>query len=533
MDILFVNPNYEEPTNHPWGVLNLASYLRTVQGFRLELIDASIVGTEAAMARVRQLLPRTDLIGIGFMSIGAPFAKAVADMVKAEKPSCRIVVGGPHPILLPEQTVEYTNFDFVAYTEAEVTVTRLIEELRRPDPDLSRVPGLLYRKEGIPQRTAVPDLEPFYDIDYTLLDDSVQSAYGDYIQVFTGNGCSFKCTFCFNAICGNAWRGRPLPEVFAELDKLVSLHDPTTIYFRDENFFHDKSRVLEFIELYHQHGFRFKWRALCRAGYFNPKYMDTALVKKLAAAGCACLKFGFESGSDRTLKNLKKGIRVKNIERVLEVARQVPEIHFVGNFLMGLPDETPADYHATLNLIGRVRREIPNLEVVGPHYYRIYPGGELYNRVISEFGFSAPSSFEEWVERYDDDVNRGAMGGFADTNVHYPWVPDSCEFLARNAALLVRLTRDDFLGKQPPYKRWLFWCLQRMAWLRFRLGWYSGLLDLRLAIVLEQSSLLTVIARTRTYRVIRSAGWYNSLRRTRSFGFLRRFLHRPGTSAGA
>lgn len=530
MDILFVNPNYEEPTNHPWGVLNLASYLRTVQGFSLELIDASVVGTEKTLDKVRQRLPETDLVGISFMSIGAPFAKAVADMVKAEKPTCRVIVGGPHPILLPEQTAAYKNFDFVAYTEAEVTVTRLIEELRKTNPDLFSVPGLLYRNEGTLRRTAVPDLVPFYDMDYTLVDECVQRAFGDYIQVFTGNGCSYKCTFCFNAICGNAWRGRPLPEVFAELDKLVARHDPKVIYFRDENFFHEQNRINEFIELYHQHGFRFKWRALCRATYFNPKYIDEMLVKKLAAAGCTCLKFGFESGSDRVLKNLKKGIRVQNIERVFEVAKRVPEIHFVGNFMMGLPDETPGDYFATLNLIGKARREIPNLEVVGPHYYRIYPGGELFNRVVSEFEFSAPSTFEEWVARYDDDVNRGARGGFADTNLRYPWVPDSCEYLARNAALLVRLTRDDFLGKQPPYKRWLFWCLQRMAWWRFRLGWYGGLLDLRMASALERASLLTVLEHSRVYQAVRSAGWYDALRGTWGFGLLRRLLQRPGAA---
>ncbi|MBI5164781.1 MAG: B12-binding domain-containing radical SAM protein [Magnetospirillum sp.] len=523
MDILLVNPDYDDRHNYPWGALNLGSYLRGVQGMDVALIDASVCGAEASFEHIRRRLPETDLVGLGFMSIDTPYVQRVARMIKQEKPSCRIVAGGPHPTLLPEQTAAYEDFDFVAYTEAELTTTRLIEELRTGSPDLAAVPGLCYRDGETIRKTPAPPLVSFYDIDYSLLDPSLEATFPKYMQIFAGRGCSFKCTFCFNAICGTAWRGRPMPDLFAEIRRLVDRYDPKVVYFRDENFFHDHKRIKEFVRLYRQEGFTFKWRALCRASYFNDKYMNADALRELASVGCTCLKYGFESGSDRVLRSLHKGILVRNIERVYDAHRDVPEIELVGNFMMGIPGEEAADYAATLDLIGKGLETVPEMQIVGPHYYRIYPGGVLYNRLVEEFGFTAPANFREWVERYSDKANRT---GFADTNIRYPWVAPGNEYLTRNASALVRLAQPKHVLGQPNYKRWMYWPLHYAAKARLHYGYYGRLVDLRLYLALNKFSIWTVLQESSLFAALRRTAVYRKLQSGGLFRHLRRFLQR-------
>ena len=95
-------------------------------------------------------------------------------------------------------------------------------------------------------------------------------------------------------------------------------------------------------------------------------------------------------------------------------------IELVGNFMIGMPGETYEDYKSTLDLAGWMRRKDPIASIVGPHYYRIYPGGVLYNKIVSEYGFHSPDSFESWVSRYSDEENSGFQIGFADTGIVYP-----------------------------------------------------------------------------------------------------------------
>ena len=100
------------------------------------------------------------------------------------------------------------------------------------------MPGLIYKEGNSLKKTTPAPLMGFFDTDYDLLPESTKKTFPCYIQVLTGRGCSFACTFCFNSVCGQKWRGRPMmPEVAGEIDNLVRKYNPKIIYFRDENFF--------------------------------------------------------------------------------------------------------------------------------------------------------------------------------------------------------------------------------------------------------------------------------------------------------
>jgi anaerobic magnesium-protoporphyrin IX monomethyl ester cyclase len=171
MKTLLVNPDLGYLTATPWGILSIGSYLRSVKGYEFGFIDGNVNGKETTFRQIRQQLPQTNLIGISCFSSDAPFVDDLCRMIKDENPKCKVIIGGPHAMLCPEQTIRYENVDYLAYADGEETFSGLMEELSAAKPDFERIPGLMYidPKSDAIRRTACPEPVPFYDTDYTLV----------------------------------------------------------------------------------------------------------------------------------------------------------------------------------------------------------------------------------------------------------------------------------------------------------------------------------------------------------------------------
>jgi radical SAM superfamily enzyme YgiQ (UPF0313 family) len=258
----------------------------------------------------------------------------------------------------------------------------------------------------------------------------------------------------------------------AELCEIVGKYAPKTIYFRDENFFHSPKRIYRFIQLYKQNQFTFKWRATCRANYFTNNYINNDLLRKLENINCETLKFGFESGSQRILDYLKKGIKIKNCEHVVH---SLSKSSIIGNysFLIGVPGESREDYVKTLEFIEFITKTDPDAEIIGPQFYRIYPGGELYNEIITTYDLKEPKSFEEWSKVSERDEL-----GFG-KNVYYPWIGTG-KLLVRYSDIMMLLYRKKFIDLLTikKFPALLFFILAKI---RVRLGIYGSLYDMKVA----------------------------------------------------
>jgi radical SAM superfamily enzyme YgiQ (UPF0313 family) len=117
--------------------------------------------------------------------------------------------------------------------------------------------------------------------------------------------------------------------------------------------------------------FREGWNCETRADV-----VDEELLAELKRTGCVELLIGIESGSDRILKEIKKGITV---EQVMKVARLLNRMGFIWGafFMVGFPQETEEDVRLTMRLMGKIRADRINLCVFTP-----YPGCELYDKVV-------------------------------------------------------------------------------------------------------------------------------------------------------
>ncbi|MBU0533648.1 MAG: B12-binding domain-containing radical SAM protein [Candidatus Omnitrophica bacterium] len=467
MDILLVNPDSQRVNNFPLGILAIGSYLKKFTNYSVELLDQSVfIDSQAFTESLIEQCKKTSLVGISFMTTQAYLARDIIQTIKKYNPQCKIITGGPHSILYPEQTIRYQDIDFVAYGEGEKTVAKLLEVLSEENR-YTEVLGLVYKNNGKIVKNPPASLlesEEMPNICYELLDKKVIDSMRDYIEVITSRGCSYHCTFCINSICSLKWRGKNVDQIIDELDNIVTKYNPRTISFQDQDFFQSKERTYRLIEKLIDRKFYFQWQAAVRANYFSPSYINNEMIPKLKKSGCICLQVGAESGSQRILNKLKKGIK---IEQIFTMAKDCKEanIECVFSFIIGFPHEKKYDYYLTLKCIDQLFKMLPNCTIIGPQPLRIYPGGELYEE-IKQLGYQEPKSFEEWTQR--NLKQKFSDYPFQVENHH--WTEDS-DFI-NYLQVFVHLVSSKFLPRQK-LKRLMILPFRIIAKLRWRLSFFN------------------------------------------------------------
>ena len=497
MNTLLISPDHGNAINNfPWGVLSVGSYLRK-QGRSVQLLDLSNY-PKNSKEKVAEAIEWADIVGFGMFSTDVPAILDFTDQIKLSRPNVSIICGGPHVVLEPELTCKYKNIDFVAFGEGEHTIDFLLTELEREHPNFDNVPSLVYKSNGVPKRTKKSnEFVEFYDIDYKLLLPRVRETFGEYIQVLTSRGCSFRCTFCYNPVINQVFRPRSAEDLASELDKIVLEYNPKVVYFRDENFLQEKERIYEFIEIYKEKNFKFKWRATSRVAYMRERYIDDEMLKKLEEINLETLKFGVESGSQRVLNFIKKGQKVGWIK---EAAMRVSRSNVNGSFsfMIGMPTENYDEYVETLIVLKDLIDHDKTFEIVGPQYFRLYPGGELYNHALKEGYIGKPATLEEYGEIFRKD----RLG------VHhympYPWIEKRARYLTRHAKWLLYFYSLNNRALLKP-KNWYLLPLSLMAKFRFKIKWFSYLYELHIAVTISEKIPIVkkLLGSTRSW----SIGW--------------------------
>lgn len=253
-----------------------------------------------------------------------------------------IVVGGPHASICPETIPDYV--DFVVRGEGEKAVLDIVE---------GRAKGRVQCGAHIDTLDVLPmpAYHHFVGKPYMLAagayaDDLVDSPI---FSMNTSRGCPFGCTFCsVKAVWGKTYRAFSAARVVEDIEKLHSDYQIKGVFFREDHFTHSSERTAEFCELLLRKNLRTKW--LCEARV-HP--LDLALLPLMKRAGCEMIFFGCESGSDRILKQIRKGITAQHIRQAILACNKLG-IRTFTTWLAGVPGETRADRKATLQLIEEI-----------------------------------------------------------------------------------------------------------------------------------------------------------------------------------
>jgi len=393
--ILLINP--EKKLHPPFGLLYLASSLEKA-GFTPDMIEipqsARSFENKSAFVHEKIVLLDPCFIGITCMSAQAPLVKQLAAAIKKSFPDIKIVIGGVHPTTMPYQVMNW-GADYVVSGEGEHTMVELAGHVIHNSIGIEQIKGVHFRKGNdvifTGERGFITNLDelprPAYQLSsrerFTKRKGEIRGTWLRCAWIMTSRGCPSRCTFCAgHSFFGKTVRERSLDNIFSELDFLVKEFRIEAFYLLDDTFIIKKDRVIKFCERLKGKYPGLRWGCQARVNFF-----DETIARALKNSGCIQVDFGVESGSQRILDLLKKGIKVQQTRKAFLACRKYG-LKTLATIMIGNPTETLEDVNETRQLL----REITP-DFVAVYYTTPFPGTELYN-LAREKGFVSDEKVE-------------------------------------------------------------------------------------------------------------------------------------------
>lgn len=307
-------------------------------------------------------------------------------LLKEKKPSLKSVIFGSLPTFIPEFALsqEHKGVDIIVKGEAEFVLKELLNKMEN-SADWRAQKGIGVREnEKVIINEDFPYIENLDEIphtDWNFLDpDSVYfnpliKRY-PYVTDLTSRGCPYKCTYCMAPrFYGKKVRYRSIGHVL-EGFRQYKKRGIKEIYFRDELFTSNRSRIVELCEKMIEENFNFSWLCSAKIGT-----VDLELLKLMRKAGCHTIKYGVESGSQEILNKIKKGIKVDQTIQTFKNTHEVG-IDSHAHVMVGLPGESEDSLNLTLKLLKKIDPTTTDIGIMTP-----YPGTEIFD----EMAIKSPS----------------------------------------------------------------------------------------------------------------------------------------------
>ena len=241
------------------------------------------------------------------------------------------------------------------------------------------VKGLVYRHDGAARLTAkrpyIENLDTLPMPAWDLLKgfpERYQPPLMSYKELpvasmVTSRGCPFQCIFCDRSVFGNRYRCYSADYVIKMIEELVERYGIRHIIFYDDLFAASGARIKTICEEIMSKKLNISWTCDSRVNTVTPETL--ALMKK---AGCWEIAYGIESGSQKILDLVAKGITLEEIEKAVRWTHEAG-LKVKGLFMMGHPLETRETIKETIDLAKRLPFDIINISKFTP-----FPGTEIY-----------------------------------------------------------------------------------------------------------------------------------------------------------
>ena len=393
----------------PLGIMYVSSYLKS-KGFDIDCLNMNHHG----YAGFSSMLNRTKYDAI---CTGGAYdnIKAFREIFKAGKESnqnTKVILGGPAATAHPEFIVSSVGADFLVLREGEEVLCKLLAAINN-NSNPEEVPGISFIRKKDKQFIRTDPHPPIKDVDALPYPDRDGFEFEYFLNNFPdsntldigytrGNlrtagivgarGCPGKCTFCFKTMSGG-FRLRSVENIIGEIEYLKKGYAIDTIAFLDALFSTDKARVYDFCR--NVKPLKVNWWCQMRV-----TTVDEKLLMTMKDAGSVRVCYGFESANDKVLKNMRKGIRVKDIKRALHFTRKA-RLAIQALFIFGDPAETIETADETLKFWRRYKSfNIPMITVIP------FPGTALYNNLVRK---GAIKNLQHFWENDCIDENRRSI----------------------------------------------------------------------------------------------------------------------------
>ncbi len=377
----------------PLGILYISSHLRA-KGFAVDVFDTTFSSRQELFSLLRSTPPSI----LGVYANLMTRTNVLEILQVAKQAGWKTVAGGPEPSAYIREYLE-AGADVIVIGEGEITLEELLPALRDGSTRaLERVNGIAFRGEAgtIHQtlgRAQIPniDAQPWPDRESVLIERYVETwrehhGWGS-VSLITARGCPYHCRWCSHEVYGKTHRRRKPVSVVDEVESLLNRYQPDMLWMADDVFTIHHGWLYQYAAEMKRRGLRIPFECISRADRLNSQVIDT-----LAELGCFRLWIGSESGSQRVLDLMERGVTVEQVQTAVALckSRRIE----TGMFLMwGYEGEDLDDIEATIE---HVKRSNPDIflttvayPIKGTPYFQ-----EVSSRVVS---------LKQWAEGSDRD----------------------------------------------------------------------------------------------------------------------------------
>jgi radical SAM superfamily enzyme YgiQ (UPF0313 family) len=347
MKILLVEPNIDGYAMMPtMSLAVLKAYISEKTNHQAKIVDL-IFHKKDWKEYLKEKLEKEkpDLIGISILSFNYLQAIKIARFIK-ENFNIKILVGGVHVILSPEEVIRNKEFDIICTGEGE----EVIKEILNKKLNCKGIKGIWYKENGEiiknQKRNLIEDLDelPFPDWgDFDL--EKYFLISNNHLPIMASRGCPYPCTYCSNhalkkALVGKYVRFRNVDNVLEEIDLRIKQYGEKGLkylFFYDDTFIMYKEFVLEFCKKFKERGYdkKLKWNVNVRANLVTDE-----IIRAMKESGCYGIRMGIEAGNDYIRNEIyQRNMSKEQIYNAIGIIKKYG-LQLRLQFIIGAPYET-------------------------------------------------------------------------------------------------------------------------------------------------------------------------------------------------
>ncbi len=386
----------------PMGLAYLGGSMRDA-GLHVEILDAPALGLHVHDVVAKIADGGYQLVGMTLLTPMFSAVRQLAEAIKSRSPEVTIAVGGPHPTVLPMRTLtELSAVDIVCVGEGEKTIVEIASALAG-DGELAGVRGICYRRKGeimmTPPRAFEQDLDsiaaPARDLlpmERYRLTASRTKGSGYCPTVIVARGCPFNCQYCSHTF-GRTFRHHSVGRILWELRDLKENYGVTQVNLEADTLTLDRGFISGLCEAMIREGLGLEWTCESRVDT-----VDEDLLKLMKKAGCWQISYGVESGSQRLLDLIQKGVTKEKVRETYALTHKTG-ITIRSFFMLGLPTETREESMETIRFAIELDSLWAQFTVTIP-----YPGTPMFQELdakgkIAHHNWSDYNTWGGWADK--------------------------------------------------------------------------------------------------------------------------------------
>lgn len=372
----------------PLGIMYIAAYLEKY-GYQVSILDVLMLGLDTNETRKHILELSPDIVGI---TVTTPEIQGALEVAKiAKETGAKVVLGGTHLSIFPNETLSSAFVDYGIMGDGEVPMLKLVNAIENNKDNYHEIEGLVYKKDG---KVFLNNTSIFQNLDNLPMPARHLLPLGRYSRAdalfpmattIISRGCPYKCGFCFRSESQMKVRLRSPEEIVKEMEHLVKGFGVREIILLDDILTLNREHITKVCNLILKKRLRFVWQGATRVNLVDEEIL--ALMRK---AGCKQLKYGVESGDPNILKLMNKRISISEITNAFKLTRKAG-IRSGAYFIIGYARENCES----------IRKTIEFSKSLKPDYVMFYPGVPLpktyFHDLAVEDGLIDPNYWREYT----------------------------------------------------------------------------------------------------------------------------------------